>query len=144
MNCGKSGKHPRDLRSAPQGTEEEGGDGGKIPRGMGELTADDNACVARVSLWRCCAFALRSFAPLNLPFVCTAVKGRFCSGLGQSTNLAHFYVFLTLHRVNLMDFISGGVSGDGSAYDKGEPGNKDKPEKKKTKNKHQNQNRFWF
>ena len=45
VNYDKSGKHTRNLRGAPQGTEEEGGDDDEILQGMDELTADDYACI---------------------------------------------------------------------------------------------------
>ena len=63
------------------------------------------------------------------------VRDRYCSGPGQSTNLTHWYVFLVLHKVNLSLFnvvISGGVSGNGSSYDK-DKDLKSEPAQKKAK-----------
>ena len=131
-NFDKSGKHTRNAREALEGIEDEDTDT-EEQQSVGELTADDYACVAPFPGAAIC-FALRSLPRrLCLCLSCRKVKDRFCSGPGQSTNLAHFYVFLALHRVNLSNYnvaISGGVSGDGSAYGKSDGDGNKRPKKK--------------
>ena len=140
QNYLKSGQHSREPRVALDGIEvdEETADE-EMPQGIDELTAKDYTCVARVSLGRFCVRTRCVVQPFSYRLsVCRMVRDRFCSGPGQSTNLIHFYVFLTLHKVKLTLFnvgISGAVSGNGSSYDKDkEP--ESEPAQKKVKKEH--------